>query len=158
MGILYQTTYPAIHELGNCIMAISATKFEPEEYDRLHLQAHHDGLLSESHADKFKHFDMINGAPVDYVSTDMLVPDYHGQGKVIKTGSHSDFGGLYVSFDIIGEAEVEMGSQKFKVSSPDKVKKVIHQVALYNETPKVDIRPVDKSTRISGVKIRQVEF
>lgn len=159
MGILYQTTYPAIQELGNCIMAISATKFKPEEYARLHLQAHSDGMQSESHADKFQHFDMINGSPVDYVSTDMLIPDYRGQGKKVKTGSHSDFGGLYVSFDITGEAEVEMGSQKFKVSSPDgKVKRVMHQVALYNETPKVDIRPADKSTKISNVKILQVEF
>lgn len=159
MGILYQTTYPAIYDLGNCIMAISATKFKPEEYAHLHLQAHSDGLLSESHADKFLHFDMINGSPVDYVSTDMLVPDYHGQGKIVKTGSHSDFGGLYVSFDLVGEAEVEMGNQRFKVSSPDgKVKKVMHQVALYNETPKVEIKPLDKSTKISKVKIRQVEF
>lgn len=158
MGILYQTTYDKIQNLGNCIMAISATKFKPEEYARLHQKAHSDGLLSESHADKFQHFDMINGSPVDYVSTDMLVPDYHGQGKVVRTGSHSDFGGLYVSFDIIGDAEVEMGRQKFKVSSPGKLKTVRHQVALYNEVPKIDIRPSDKSTKISNLKTLQVEF
>lgn len=158
MGILYQTTYPAIYDLGNCIMAISATKFKPEEYASLHLKAHADGLLSESHADKFQHFDMINVSPVDWVSTDMLVPDYHGQGKTVKSGSHSDFGGLYVTFDIIGEADVEMGTQKFKVSSPDKIKHVQHQVALYNETPKVNITPKDNSTKIKNIKIRQVEY
>lgn len=158
MGILYQTTYPAIYDLGNCIMAISATKFQPEEYAKLHLKAHADGLLSESHADKFQHFDMINGSPVNWVSTDMLVPDYHGQGKKVKTGAHSDFGGLYVTFDIIGEADVEMGTQKFTVTSPDKIKHVQHQVALYNESPKVKVTPKTKNTKIKNLKIRQVEF
>ena len=157
MGILYQSTYPDVKKLGNIIMAISATRIKPDEYAMYHLKAHEEGLLSESHADKFQHFDMIDQSPVDWVSTDMLVPDYHGQGKKVKTGSYSKFGGLYLTFDLQGEAEVKLGKQKFKASSNGKTRKIQHQVALYNETPEFDITPIGDS-KVSNVEYLQVEY
>lgn len=157
MGILYQTTYPAIHDLGNCIMAISATKFEPEEYAKLHRKAHADGLLSESHADKFKHFDMINGSPVDYVSTDFLVPDYYGQGRIVEPGSPSKFGGLYLTFTLDGKAEVTLGPEKFTAESTNGQRKIRHQVMLYDIVPTIDIKPIGDS-KVTDIEINQVEF
>ncbi len=157
MGILYQSTYPEVKGLGNIIMAISATRIKPDEYAMYHLKAHEDGLLSESHADKFQHFDMINQSPVDWVSTDMLVPDYHGQGRKVKTGSHSDFGGLYLTFDLKGETEVKLGKQKFKATSIDGTRQIRHQVALYNETPEFEVKPIGDS-EVSNVEFLQVEF
>lgn len=156
MGILYQTTYPAIQNLGNCIMAISATKFEPAEYATLHRKAHADGLLSESHADKFKHFNMINDSPVDYVSTDFLVPDYHGQGEIVQPGSPSKFGGLYLTFTLEGKADVTLGPEKFTAESTGP-KEIRHQVMLYNITPVIDVKPIGDS-KVSDIKIRQVEY
>lgn len=157
MGILYQSTYPAVRELGNIIMAVSATRIPADDYAAYHLRAHADGMKSESHADKFIHFDMINRSPVDWISTDMLVPDYYGQGEVVKPGTPSEFGGLYVSFDLEGEANVTLGNQNFTAKSANGKRNIRHQVALYNITPAFKVEPVGTS-KVSNVKFLQVEF
>lgn len=75
MGILYQTTFEEIENLGNCIMAINATRFNEEEYSIAVSRAKERGLETESHADKFKQFSLINDHAIDYISTDFLAPD-----------------------------------------------------------------------------------
>ena len=83
MGILYQTTFERIEALGDVIVAVSATRFDEANYSRQVARAKAAGLMCESHADKFVHFDRINRHDIDFVSTDFLAPDYRGQGRLL---------------------------------------------------------------------------
>jgi hypothetical protein len=83
MGILYQTTYEDIALKPDVIMAISTSQFDPETYSDNVARSKADGLITESHADSFDRFDMINNVDIDYVSTDFLAPDWRGQGKTL---------------------------------------------------------------------------
>ena len=83
MGILYQTTFERIEALGDVIVAVSATRFDEADYSRQVARARAAGLMCESHADKFVHFDRINRHDIDFVSTDFLAPDYRGQGRLL---------------------------------------------------------------------------
>lgn len=75
MGILYQTTFEEIAGLGNAIMAISATRFSEVEFAAHASRALAARLPTESHADDYARFAVIDARPVDYVSTDLLAPD-----------------------------------------------------------------------------------
>jgi glycerophosphoryl diester phosphodiesterase len=75
MGILYQTTFEEIAGLGNAIMAISATRFSEAEFAAHARRAVAARLPTESHADDYARFAVIDARPVDYVSTDLLAPD-----------------------------------------------------------------------------------
>lgn len=75
MGILYQTTFEEIAGLGNTIMAISATRFSAAEFSTYATRAIAAGLATESHADDYARFAVINAHPIDFVSTDRLAPD-----------------------------------------------------------------------------------
>ena len=83
MGILYQTTFERIEALGDVIVAVSATRFDEAAYSREVARAKQAGLMRESHADNFVHFDRINRHAIDFVSTDFLAPDDEGQGKLL---------------------------------------------------------------------------
>lgn len=90
MGILYQTTFERIEALGDIIVAVSATRFDEEAYSRGIEQAKKAGLMRESHADKFVHFDKIDRHDVDFVSTDFLAPDDDGQGELLAEYAQAD--------------------------------------------------------------------
>lgn len=64
-------------------MAVSATRFDEADYSRQVARVKAAGLMCESHADKFVHFDRINRHDIDFVSTDFLAPDYRGQGRLL---------------------------------------------------------------------------
>lgn len=83
MGVLYQTTFEKIQKQGDCIMAISASRFEGNEYDHYVALAKANSLMRESHADKFMHFNKINRNDINYISTDLLAPDLDGQGTLL---------------------------------------------------------------------------
>lgn len=83
MGILYQTAFEKIQNQGDCIMAISASRFDENEYDRYVALARSHGLMRESHADKFVHFNKINRNDINFISTDLLAPDLSGQGTLL---------------------------------------------------------------------------
>lgn len=168
MGILYQTTFDKIEGLGNCIMAVSTSRFDDKAYDENIELSKSRGLACESHADNYPRFAMINRHELDYVSTDFLAPDYHGQGKLINTKNikkidkeftpklkHSDFGGLYVTMEIDGDAEVTMGGKTFKVAPTDRF---IHQVVTYNQTPVFSVKPLSPTTVIKNLTLKQVEY
>ncbi len=92
MGILYQTTFERIEALGDVIVAVSATRFDEAAYSRQVARAKQAGLMRESHADKFVHFDRISRHDIDFVSTDLLAPDDEGQGKpLLEYARLSDF-------------------------------------------------------------------
>lgn len=75
MGILYQTTFGEIESLKNIIMAISTSQFSVNDYAQMVAKAKATGLQTESSADNFSRFTMINDNDIDYISTDYLAPD-----------------------------------------------------------------------------------
>ena len=82
MTILYQTTYEAVQALGNSVMAISSSRFNKEDFAKNMEKAVNDGFETESNTDNFPRMDMINKSHVDYISTDLLLPDYKGLGDL----------------------------------------------------------------------------
>ena len=75
MGVLYQSTFEEIANLGNIIMAISTTQFPEHEYDYMVIKTRKAHIQTESHADNFTHFCRVNDNGIDYISTDYLAPD-----------------------------------------------------------------------------------
>lgn len=176
MTILYQTTYEAIQALGNSVMAISTVRFSKEEFAANMEKAVADGFETESNTDNFPRLDMINKAPVNYISTDLLVPDYKGQGKlVLDLNSRSKwetlnkqgkigFGALYLEMTYSGEAEVTLGSQTFSVDDSNGLdagngnRKICFQLLLYKEKPVADIKPKSSEFNLKSSRLRFVIF
>lgn len=75
MGILYQTSFEKIAGLGNMIMAISTARFSPAEFSAHVARSVAEKIPTESHADDFPRFSLIDSHKVDFVSTDFLAPD-----------------------------------------------------------------------------------
>ena len=175
MGILYQTTYEDIASKPDVIMAISTSRFEPEAYAANVARSKQDGLQTESHADSFERFDMINNADIDYVSTDFLAPDWSGQGKTLayKKGRGAeraleiaqvcsqmlpvDFGAVYVEMEYIGKATVSLADQKFELSS-ESWREARHQILLSGMQPVFRLEDVSEDFRIKKISLRVVEF
>jgi glycerophosphoryl diester phosphodiesterase len=83
MGILYQTTFEEIAGLGNTIMAISASQFTEAEFSAHAARSIAAGIPTESHADNYARFAVIDAHAMDYVSTDLLAPDLAPGAKVV---------------------------------------------------------------------------
>lgn len=167
MGILYQTTFDSINSLGNVIMAVSATRFNPEAYaENVSISKKHN-LLTESHSDKFKQFDMINNNGINIISTDFLAPDPIKETQTaasvtdvdINAGSGLyfeldpiEFGALYLNLECEGNLEVTICSQKFNTEGR---KNLRHQIMVYNEQPVVKITGTGK---IKSLKLNKTEY
>ncbi len=83
MGILYQTTFGHIQNWKNSIMAISASRFSAEEM-KSHVQhANQERIPTESHADTIDRYNHIIRNGIDFISTDMLMPEHTGLGQVM---------------------------------------------------------------------------
>lgn len=175
MGILYQTTYEDIALKPDVIMAISTSRFEPEAYAANVARSKADGLQTESHADDFEHFDMINNADIDYVSTDFLAPDWNGQGKTlalvkgkgmkkVKKASETcaamtavPFGAIYLEMEFTGSANVELADQKFPIAA-EEVRKIRHQILLSDMAPVFELSEMSDDFDVRKFSIRVVEF
>lgn len=187
MDILYQTTFERTRSLGDVIVAVSATRFDEEAYTRQVERAKAAGLLRESHADKFVHFDRINRHDIDFVSTDFLAPDPCGQGTLLAEYATDDFalpapaadgairldegcsaapvrplpavpfGALYLELEGEGEARIELGRQSFTATLPAK-RRIRHQVLLYDATPALRITALGEGLSITALRVRVVEF
>lgn len=175
MGILYQTTYEDIAGKPDVIMAISTSRFEPEAYAANVSRAKSDGFQTESHADSFERFDMINNADIDYVSTDFLAPDWQGQGKILLTekGSGYDkaakaseecaalpavgFGAIYLEMDFRGTARTVLADQEFTLSS-EGIRTIRHQVLLSDMLPVFSVTGMSEDFAIERFMVRVVEF
>ena len=176
MTILYQTTYEAIQALGNSVMAISTVRFDKEAFASNMDRAVADGFETESNSDNFPRLDMINKAPVNYISTDLLVPDYKGQGNLVcELDSPSKwtqlngqdevgFGALYLEMTYSGEAEVTLGSQTFTVDAGngldagDGNRKICFQLLLYKEKPLADLKAKGSDFKVKDSRLRLVVF
>ena len=175
MGILYQTTYEDIALKPDVIMAISTSRFDPEAYAANVARSKADGLQTESHADNFERFDMINNADIDYVSTDFLAPDWHGQGETLaiikgkginKAQKASEtcaamstvpFGAIYLEMEFIGSADVELADQKFPIASGTP-RHIRHQILLSDMLPKFELSEMSDDFDVRKFSIRVVEF
>ena len=179
MGILYQTTFERIEALGDVIVAVSATRFDEADYSRQVARVKAAGLMCESHADKFVHFDRINRHDIDFVSTDFLAPDYHGQGRLLAEYARADggairlgegqsivpkrqlpavpFGALYLELEAEGSARIELGGQTFTLDVPDK-RTVTHQVLLHDAAPALRITPLAGGISLTAIRAKVVAF
>ena len=175
MGILYQTTYENIALKPDVIMAISTSQFEPEAYAANVARSKADGLFTESHADSFERFDMINNADIDYVSTDFLAPDWHGQGKVLMQiegrglakackasetcGSMSSvhFGAIYLEMEFKGSAKVALANQEFEIKA-DGLRCIRHQIMLSDMCPLFCLSDMSEDFAVKKITVRVVEF
>lgn len=187
MDILYQTTFERTQSLGDVIVAVSATRFDEESYTRQVERAKAAGLMRESHADRFIHFDRINRHDIDFVSTDLLAPDDCGQGTLLAEYTADDFalppsadggairlgegcsvapvrplpavpfGALYLELEAEGDARIELGSQTFTVRLPVG-RRIRHQVLLYDTTPAVRITALGEGLSVSSLRVRLVGF
>jgi glycerophosphoryl diester phosphodiesterase len=187
MGILYQTTYEAIESLGNIIMAISTSQYTIKDYKFFVNKAKESGFETESHADNFNSFAMINNNDIDYISTDFLAPDLNDNSLLlIDYKSFEEFdhngkladGAIQLSKDDILTIkeklpEVYFGGIYFEIEMKGSCDIVLanqkftienseterykHQLMLYNSTPSFSITAKDKC-EISAVRLRLAEF
>ena len=175
MGILYQTTYEDIALKPDVIMAISTSRFEPEAYAANVVRSKADGLQTESHADDFEHFDMINNADIDFVSTDFLAPDWYGQGKTLalvkgkgmkKVQKASEtcaampavpFGAIYLEMEFAGKANVGLADQKFPAES-ESPRLIRHQILLSDMQPVFELSDMSDDFTVNKISVRVVEY
>ena len=175
MGVLYQTTYEDIVSKSNIIMAISTSRFKPEEYAANVRRSKADGLVTESHADNFKHFDMINNAEIDYVSTDLLAADWDGHGKTLLHVKGGDvakalkasekcsavpqvqFGAIYLEMDFVGTATVTLLNQKFKLSA-DELRHIQHQLVIVDKSPVFELSDMSDDFILKSFDLRVVRY
>lgn len=187
MDILYQTTFERTQSLGDVIVAVSATRFDEESYTRQVERAKAAGLMRESHADRFIHFDRINRHDIDFVSTDLLAPDDCGQGTLLAEYTADDFA-LPPSADggaiRLGEGcsvapcgrcppcpsapsiwnwrpkampASSSAARPFTVRLPVG-RRIRHQVLLYDTTPAVRITALGEGLSVSSLRVRLVGF
>ncbi len=187
MGILYQTTFEAIKSLGNIIMAISTSQFTIKDYEFFVKKAKESGFETESHADNFNSFAMINNNDIDYISTDFLAPDlkdnssflidYKSFEKFEHNGKLADgkiqlSAGDVLTFTeklpevyfggIYLELEIKGNCDVFLANQNftienSKNERYKHQLMLYNSAPLFRIAAKDKC-EISNVRLRLAEF
>jgi hypothetical protein len=174
MGILYQSSYEHIASLGSTVMAISTTQFEEEVYLRNVSRAKADGLETESHADDFEYFDRINRAGIDYVSTDLLAPDYKGQGETLYLSKGRDaakiaiesvavagkmeFGAVYLDVEWCGSATVTLASQTFVLPEAKSTRHARHQFLVFDTIPVFKTTETSKDFRIKEISLRIIRF
>ena len=158
MGILYQTTYEDISSVSDIIIAVSATRFSGGEYYANVERAKGDGFLTESHADDYERFAMVNAGGVDWVSTDMLAPDDRGLGKDVGEGEKVGFGAVWLDMTVQGSATVKLARQTFEVKAEDGPLRVRHQLLLYDEYPSFEISDMSDDFRIISKSIRIAEL
>lgn len=187
MGILYLTTFEEIESLGNTIMAISTSQFSTEEFNFYVNKSKELGFKTESHADDFNRFTMINNNEIDYISTDYLAPDlkdnsqllfdYKGSKKFNFTGKLTD-GEIHLSEkDVVTISEkipeVYFGGIYLELEIKGVCEIVLanqkftinnsetmnykHQLMLYNSTPTFSITAMDKC-EINNIRLRLAKF
>lgn len=173
MGILYQSTYEHISSLGNIIMAISASRFGEKAYFANVARAKADGFETESHADHFDDFNQINQADIDYISTDLLAPDYTGQGRTrylskgrnaAKIAAESaavgkmEFGAVYLDIEWCGSATITLSSQTFTLPMAETPRRARHQLLVFDDVPAFGITSSSANFRIKRISLRIVQF
>lgn len=187
MGILYQTTFEEITKLGNIIVAVSTSKFTQKDYAFYVNKAKSSGLETESNADNFDRFTMINDNDIDYVSTDYLAPDLKTNSTLVadrKNAKDLEYTGKLVDGTIsletnngitlknkipqvyFGAIYLEMevkGSCEVQLYNQkfsiksEEAKKYRHQIMIYNSVPEFRITATDRCD-IKNIHLRLAKF
>lgn len=175
MGILYQTTWEDIAQKPDVVMAICSKRYDEAEFAANVARAKAEGLETESHADSFDRFDKINNAEIDYVSTDLIAPDWHGQGTELELvkgkGERGlvkvldrcasledvDFGAIYLEMDFTGSAKVTLAGQEFEISA-EQMRPMQYQLILVEEPPVFLIDRRSEDFAVGKVSVRVVKF
>ena len=129
--------------------------------------------IPQSHADDFEHFDRINHADIDYVSTDLLAPDYTGQGETIYRSRGRDtakiaaasaasgkmeFGAIYLDLEWCGSATVTLAGQTFTLPETESPRRARHQLLVFDAIPVFGIASPSEDFRIKRISLRIVRF
>ena len=175
MGILYQTTWEQIAGKPDVVMAISAQRFDNEDYAAKVVKAKAEGLETESHADSFQHFDKINNADIDYVSTDRIAPDWYGQGRTVMLVKGKgdkglqkalrkcaempvcEFGGIYLEMEYKGSAKVTLSDVEFEISS-DEMRSLKYQLIVPDRLPVFKVAECSDDFEVGRISVRIAEF
>ena len=115
----------------------------------------------------------MNAAGVDYVSTDLLAPDYRGQGTTryraegvdfAKIASECErvgyvaFGGIYLELEWTGRATMTLGRRTFVLPQTDTVRRARYQPMLFDEVPCCTVTDASEDFRTGRIALRVVEF
>ena len=175
MGILYQTTWEDIVQKGDIVMAICSKRYDNEAFAENVAKAKAAGLETESHADTFDRFDKINNADIDYVSTDLIAPDWYGQGKTVKLirgrGERGlrkalrmcsempalQFGAIYLEMEFKGSAKVTLSDMEFEIAA-DAMRPMQYQLILPEKLPVFNVTESSDDFEVGRISVRIVEF
>ncbi|MCB1281125.1 MAG: hypothetical protein KDB18_06340 [Salinibacterium sp.] len=92
MDILYQApSFEDVAALGDVIVAVSATRYEPAEHLALVREADQAGLWTESHADDLGAYAIVDAHGVDLISTDALAPDLSSHARILLSESGHEY-------------------------------------------------------------------
>lgn len=114
MGILYQTTFARIESWKHAIMAISATRHSPEEFQKQVRLSNSKGIMTESHADTLDKYNLLIEHGIDFVSTDVLYPEYGGVGQIVDLLDldNDDFEGISSSTGIFSSSLLQLAANE----------------------------------------------
>ena len=175
MGILYQTTWEDIVQKGDIVMAICSKRYDNEAFAENVAKAKAAGLETESHADSFDRFDKINNADIDYVSTDLIAPDWYGQGESVKLvrgrGERGlkkalcvcsemppvQFGAIYLEMEFKGKAKVTLSDQEFEIAA-DEMRQMQYQLILPEKLPVFNVTECSDDFEVGRISVHIVEF
>lgn len=175
MGILYQTTWEDIADRHDIVMAICSKRYDVDAFAENVAKAKSEGLETESHADEFYRFDKINNAEIDYVSTDLLAPDWYGQGETVMfvkgKGDKGlqkalrkcaempacEFGGIYLEMEYKGSAKVTLSDVEFEISS-DEMRSLQYQLIIPDRLPVFKVAECSDDFEVGKISVRVVEF
>lgn len=175
MGILYQTTWEDIAQKGDIVMAICSKRYDNKAFAENVAKAKAAGLETESHADTFDRFDKINNADIDYVSTDLIAPDWYGQGKTVKLvrgrGERGlrkalricsempavQFGAIYLEMEFKGSAKVVLSDMEFEIAA-EAMRPMQYQLILPEKLPVFNVTDCSEDFEVGRISVRIVEF
>lgn len=170
--------FDEIARMGNAIMDMGS--YPVEKYPEMVAKAAEKGIPcmapnTLSHHEFYDVLSTIDPVPFAYVFSDVLAPDYHGQGKTVWTKKYSGklkegkaigpwemmpevrFGGIYLEMEITGDAVIRIGERTQEISSAEPQ---VHrfQFLCYKEHPVIDVTGGKGGVVIRGLKARLVDF
>jgi glycerophosphoryl diester phosphodiesterase len=176
MDILYQApSFDDVTALGNVIVAISATRYARDEHRALTDRARREGFVTEVHADDAAGFEIAETHGIDLISTDLLAPDLSDAALIVRTAElghgeleqrdahlalptppHLAFGGMYLDIALTGSCEVQLGPQRFTLTSA-MPRRFRHQVLVFDAPAEFTVTMAADS-RVAAARLTVAEF
>lgn len=182
MGILYQTTWEDMDNLGNTTFALNPAKFDPQTFHNLVQRTVAEGKLNETNSGLRSNKPALNlalfnivlreGNDIDIISTDHNAPDYWGQGRTVANFKTSDpakiaaklsklpvseLYGIYFDMEFEGTAAFRIGPDEY-TAGPEFGGKVCYSRSVFNCVPEIEVKAGSDDFKMRKCKIRIVEF